>query len=85
DVLITPAPQATLVCVGKRSQRIELRAWIEEGREPGSYRDELLRLVSKYLRDEKLFASNQPTQPPMNEHRDSDLHDSHRSRRKRSA
>lgn len=64
-VLLTPAPQATLVCVGKRSQRIEIRAWIEEGQDASRFRDSLLKVVSKFLRDKELLAANQPPQPVM--------------------
>lgn len=63
DVLLTPAPQATLVCVGKTSQRIEVRAWIEDGQDPGRYRDQLLKVVSKFLREKDWLVANQPAQP----------------------
>ncbi len=33
DLLLSPAPQATLVCVSQQSQRIELRAWIEDNQD----------------------------------------------------
>ena len=65
DVLLTPAPQATLVCVGQRSQRIEVRAWIEEGQNAERFRENLLALVRKFLREKKLLTSNQPSQPDM--------------------
>ncbi|TWU20307.1 Mechanosensitive channel MscK precursor [Novipirellula galeiformis] len=67
DVLLAPAPQATLVCVGQASQRIEVRAWIEEGQDPARFRDGLLKIVSKFLREHELLAAVQPTQPLMRE------------------
>ncbi len=63
DVLLAPGPQATLVCVGKSSQRIEVRAWIEEGQDASRFRDSMLHLVSKYLRERELLSSAQPSQP----------------------
>ncbi|TWT66559.1 mechanosensitive ion channel domain-containing protein [Allorhodopirellula solitaria] len=63
DVLLTPSPQATLVCVGKRSQRIELRVWIEDGHDAEIYRDTLLRLVRRYLAERNWLDKTQPTQP----------------------
>jgi potassium-dependent mechanosensitive channel len=65
EVLLTPAPHATLVCVSKTSQRIEVRAWIESNREPTRYRDSLLKIVLAYLRENDLLASSQPAQPAM--------------------
>ena len=73
DVLLTPAPQATLVCIGKRTQRIEVRAWIEDGQDASSFRDSLLKLVRKQLREDGLLASNQPSQPKM-QREDDDRH-----------
>ncbi|MGV3484589.1 MAG: mechanosensitive ion channel domain-containing protein [Planctomycetaceae bacterium] len=67
DVLLAPAPQATLVCIGKNSQRIEVRAWIEDGRDAARFRDVLLKVVTKFLRDKELLAANQPSQPPLDE------------------
>jgi potassium efflux system protein len=63
DVLLTPAPQATLVCVGKAFQRIEVLAWIEEGQDPNRFRDSLLRIATKHLRDKNLLSASQPPQP----------------------
>jgi len=65
DVLLTPVPQATLVCVGKTSQRIEVRAWIEDGQDASRFRDSLLRVVSKFLREKDLLTATQPSQPSM--------------------
>ncbi len=64
-VLLTPAPQATLVCVGKLSQRIEVRAWIEEEQDASRFRDSLLKVVSKFLAEKNLLAATQPSQPTM--------------------
>lgn len=83
EVLLTPTPQATLVCVGKRSQRIEVRAWIEEGQNAENYRDSLLRIVRRYLSERDLLAKTQPTQPPMLDQFDTLTDDSRRSRGKR--
>lgn len=66
-VLLSPAPHATLVCVGKRTQRIEVRAWIEPGPHPERYRDELLKVVRRFLHDQNILAADQPTQPDMDE------------------
>lgn len=63
DVLLTPTPQATLVCVGKSSQRIELRVWIEDGHDAEIYRESLLRLVRRFLGENNWLAKTQPTQP----------------------
>lgn len=89
DVLLTPAPQATLVCVGKSSQRIEVRVWIEDGQDAACFRDSLLHVVIKYLRENELLAATQPTQPPMRDSSEIDLSRSNRTRtdrpRRRSA
>ena len=63
DVLLSPPPQATLVCVSKKSQRIEVRLWIESDRNVANYRDDFLRTAKKYLRDRDLLVSKQPDQP----------------------
>lgn len=67
DVLLTPAPQATLVCVAKDWQRIELRAWVEQGQQTDHFRDNLLRVVRKHLKESNHLASSQPDQPSMRE------------------
>lgn len=89
DILLTPAPQATLVCVAKRSQRIEVRAWIEEGQDTDIFRDSLLKVVTKFLREKELLAARQPSQPtiPAPVDPDSDVDDRSRtsSARRRSA
>ncbi|QDT11390.1 mechanosensitive ion channel domain-containing protein [Stieleria marina] len=61
-VLISPAPQATLVCVGKRSQRIEVRAWVEEDRDADRLREHLLQVTTTFLKDKNWWVKNQPTQ-----------------------
>ncbi len=45
ELLLSPAPQATLVCVSQKSQRIELRAWVEEHIDATRYRDSLTTIV----------------------------------------
>ncbi len=80
DVLLTPAPQATLVCVAKRSQRIELRVWIEDGHDAEIYRDSLLRLVRRFLTEKNWLAKPQPTQPLMRNRLDD--HDTDAPRRR---
>lgn len=89
DVLLTPAPQATLVCVGKSSQRIEVLAWIEEGKDPSRFRDELLKIVGKFLREKDLLVAPQPPQPAMRDATSESLDTPYRSpstrSRKRSA
>ncbi|MDX1927210.1 MAG: mechanosensitive ion channel [Pirellulaceae bacterium] len=65
DLLLSPAPQATLVCVSQQSQRIELRAWVEEDRDAVKYRDSLLKVVVSYLTEKNLLAPNQPRQPSL--------------------
>jgi potassium-dependent mechanosensitive channel len=84
DVLLTPAPQATLVCVAKGSQRIEVRAWIERGQDPSRFRDHLLKVTREYLRDRKLLTTNQPPQPTLQNPADAMSRESYRSS-KRSA
>ncbi len=65
NVLLAPAPQATLICVGKQSQRIEVRAWIEQGRDAARFRDELLRTVRRFLDEKNFLVGVQPTQPEL--------------------
>lgn len=84
-VLLTPAPQATLVCVGKSSQRIEVRAWIEERQDASRFRDSLLKVVTKFLRDKDLLAATQPPQPAVGDSSDSDYRYGGQRSRKRSA
>jgi len=84
DVLLTPAPQATLVCVGKTSQRIEVRAWIEEGQDTARFRDSLLKIVSKFLREKDLLAATQPAQPSMRDSTSDELGSPYRSQANRS-
>lgn len=65
DLLLSPAPQATLVCVSQQSQRIELRAWVEEDLDASSCRDSLLKAVLRFLTEKNLLAPNQPRQPSL--------------------
>jgi small-conductance mechanosensitive channel len=85
-VLLSPAPQATLVCIGQRSQRIEIRAWIEEHRDPSRFRESLLQIVRRHLSEQDLLFETQPKQPAIGEARaKADYRtDTHRGR-KRSA
>jgi small-conductance mechanosensitive channel len=89
EVLLTPAPQATLVCVAKSSQRIEIRAWIEQDQDACRFRESLLTTVRRFLREKHLLAATQPSQPTMRGTSDVDRSDTYRSRpnrgRKRSA
>ncbi len=84
DVLLTPAPQATLICVGKSSQRIEVRAWIEAGQDAVRYRDSLLKIVSKHLREQDLLATTQPPQPSLRESNDKSIDSPYRTATNRS-
>ncbi len=61
DLLLSPAPQATLVCVSQQSQRIELRAWVEEDHDASRYRETLTKMVLSYLSEKDLLAPNQPS------------------------
>ncbi|TWU36683.1 Mechanosensitive channel MscK precursor [Novipirellula aureliae] len=63
EVLLTPAPQATLVCVGRKSQRIEVIAWIEQSKDVSRFRDSLLKTVRSFLRERNQLATEQPPQP----------------------
>lgn len=63
ELLLSPAPQATLICVGQQSQRIGLLAWIEEHQDAAKYREKLLRIVVDFLVEKNLLAPNQPRQP----------------------
>ncbi|MCC9603331.1 mechanosensitive ion channel [Stieleria sp. JC731] len=63
DVLVLPAPQATLVCVSRTSQRIEVRVWIEDSSNPVGFRNSLLKRVRKYLAEINMLAVDQPEQP----------------------
>ncbi|WP_233148599.1 mechanosensitive ion channel domain-containing protein [Rhodopirellula sp. MGV] len=65
DILMLPAPQATLVCISKVSQRIEIRVWIEESTTAVGFRNNLLKRVRKYLSDINMLADEQPEQPVM--------------------
>lgn len=85
DLLLSPAPQATLVCVSQKSQRIELRAWIEEDLDATRYRESLTKTVLDFLLEKNLLASNQPRQPPLTVSADQHVSSMYRARKKRSA
>ncbi|WP_235034186.1 mechanosensitive ion channel domain-containing protein [Roseiconus lacunae] len=63
NVLVAPAPQATLVCISKHSQRIEIRVWIEDGKLAVAFRNDLLKRFRKYLGDLSMLVKEQPEQP----------------------
>ncbi len=65
ELLLSPAPQATLICVGQQSQRIGLLAWVEELHDPVRYRETLLKIVLRFLDEKNLLTLNQPRQPLM--------------------
>ncbi len=85
ELLLSPAPQATLVCVSQKSQRIELRAWVEEHIDATRYRDSLTTIVRNFLAENNLLTANQPSQPSLKESITSDSLDGSRPRTKRSA
>lgn len=87
EVLLTPAPQATLVCVSKQAQRIEVRVCIEQRHDLSSYRDRLLQITKNFLRERNLLATLQPSQPAIPDSTESGerLIASRGARRKRSA
>ena len=81
NLLLSPAPQATLICVSQKSQRIELRAWVEEHEDILGARQGLMKLVLSYLDERNLLSPHQPRQPSLDE---SSVVDSMRDRRVRS-
>ncbi len=85
ELLLSPAPQATLVCVSQQSQRIELRAWVEEDQDALRYRETLTKIVLNYLSEKNLLAPNQPSQPSLKDSFDPDAIRGYRSRKNRSA
>ena len=86
NVLITPAPQATLICVAKGSQRIEIRVWIEEDQDAETFQNKLLNTTSQYLKQHDWWLKKQPTQPSLPDRHAALLQSStNRQRRKRSA
>jgi small-conductance mechanosensitive channel len=85
DLLLSPAPQATLVCVSQQSQRIELRAWVEEYQDVSRHREILTTTVLNFLLEKNLLAPNQPRQPSLKDSFDPDAIRGFRSRKKRSA
>jgi len=85
DLLLSPVPQATLVCVSQQSQRIELRAWVEENQDASRYRETLTKIVLNYLSEKTLLALNQPRQPSQTDSLDPGAIRGLRSQKKRSA
>lgn len=65
ELLLSPAPQATLICVGQQSQRIGLLAWVEEDQDAARYRETLLKIVLTFLDEKNLLAAHQPRQPSL--------------------
>lgn len=84
-LLLSPAPQATLICVSQQCQRIELRAWIEDDQDASRCRDALLTTVLNYLSEKNLLAPQQPRQASLNDSLDADAVAGFRSRKRRSA
>lgn len=85
ELLLSPAPQATLVCVSQSSQRIELRAWVEESVDATRFRDSLKKTVLHFLSEKNLLTSQQPRQPSLREQSDPDATGVSRLKSKRSA
>jgi potassium efflux system protein len=85
DLLLSPAPQATLVCVSQKCQRIELRAWIEKDQDALRYRESLTLTVLNYLAEKNLLAPNQPRQLSLKEACTPDALGGLHMRKKRSA
>ncbi len=85
ELLLSPAPQATLVCVSQTSQRIELRAWVEESQDATRIRESLKRTVLHYLAEKNLLAPQQPRQPTLKEPADIDTIGASRPNAKRTA
>lgn len=67
ELLLAPAPQATLVCVSQKWQRIELRGWIEEGPDAQRCRATITETVLKFLAEKNFLAPTQPRQPSLGE------------------
>jgi small-conductance mechanosensitive channel len=84
-LLLSPAPQATLICVSQQGQRIELRAWIEDDQDASRCRDALTTTVLNYLAEKNLLAPHQPRQVSLNELPNKDVETGFRVRKKRSA
>ncbi|MFN9415677.1 MAG: mechanosensitive ion channel family protein, partial [Pirellula sp.] len=85
ELLLSPAPQATLVCVSQTSQRIELRAWVEENQDATRIRDSLKRTVLHYLAEKNLLTPQQPRQPTLKDPSDVDAIGASRPKAKRTA
>ena len=85
ELLLNPAPQATLICVSQKFQRIELRAWVEEVQDATRYRESLTKTILRFLENRNLLAPNQPSQPLLKESANSEAIGGSRMRPKRSA
>ena len=85
NILLSPSPQATLVCVSQKSQRIELRGWIEEDKDVLRHRETLMDLVLTFLAEKNILAPIQPRQRSLNESFTAEPRGDRRSRPKRSA
>ena len=85
ELLLSPAPQATLICVSQKFQRIELRAWVEDFQDAARYRESLTVTVLSFLDKRNLLAPNQPSQPILKESTIPDTIGGSRMRTKRSA
>jgi small-conductance mechanosensitive channel len=85
ELLLSPAPQATLVCVSQTSQRIELRAWVEENQDATRVRDSLKKTVLHYLAEKNLLSPQQPRQPTLKELSEADAIGANRLKAKRTA
>jgi small-conductance mechanosensitive channel len=85
ELLLAPAPQATLVCVSQKWQRIELRGWIEEGLDPQRCRTAITETVLKFLAEKNLLAPTQPRQPSLDESLSPSAGANFRPRNKRTA
>ena len=60
NVLLSPAPHATLMCVGQTSQRIEVEVWIEDAAAVTKTHSRLTKVIREYLGGEHLLTGSQP-------------------------
>ncbi|MCS7470523.1 mechanosensitive ion channel [Stieleria sp. ICT_E10.1] len=82
NVLQSPGPQVTLVCIAKKTQRYELHVWTEGQHDAKQVQRALLETVRSNLRERNLLAKTQPTQPAIR-HADPDsLGDTPRPKRR---
>jgi len=85
ELLLSPAPQATLICISQKYQRIELRAWVEDVQDATDYQESLTTTVLHFLDKRNLLAPNQPSQPLLEESTNTQTVGGSRMRSKRSA